>query len=511
MNKSLMNVLLCIFIAVVASCSGSNDPDVSGNNGIPTTGAGSHAFVVDVTGRKVYFSKGNLQYQASTNTWRFAENQYDVIGDGNANMSWSYSGWIDLFAWGTGKWPVSTCSGQFDWGINKISNASGKWRTLTANEWKYLLRVHSHTKATVCGITGFLLLPFDWETPEGIAITTNVQDYTINIYSPKQWEKLELAGAIFLPAAGYTFYSRGSTGSVRYLGLRGIYWTANDDDFWFDPDEHDITEYGYDIGRSAVRLVIDEKETIDVADLPGYNFVKEEEIKEDKALKVFQVNENGDKVRFAKGNLQYQPSSDTWCFAENQYDIIDMGSEDYISASISGWIDKFCWGTGDNPTWASSDYESYSFTDWGVNAISNGGNKPNQWRTLTSDEWKYIGRKNHYVPVTIGDVQGGMFLPYYSCHTDFPAAIELNAINYDTNKYNLNQWHIMEAAGAVFLPEGSRWMAYWSSSETSDGNGYYFGGLRYEPPFEGFGGYYYCIDYCSKTNQCFVRLVQDVK
>ena len=37
--------------------------------------------------KKVSFSKGNLQYQASTNTWRFAEQQY-LYGD--------------LFGWGTG-------------------------------------------------------------------------------------------------------------------------------------------------------------------------------------------------------------------------------------------------------------------------------------------------------------------------------------------------------------------------------------------------------------------------
>ena len=29
---------------------------------------------------QVHFSQGNLQYQASTQTWRFAENQYDYIG-----------------------------------------------------------------------------------------------------------------------------------------------------------------------------------------------------------------------------------------------------------------------------------------------------------------------------------------------------------------------------------------------------------------------------------------------
>ena len=31
-------------------------------------------------GKQVYFSKGNLQYRATTRTWRFAEHQYDIIG-----------------------------------------------------------------------------------------------------------------------------------------------------------------------------------------------------------------------------------------------------------------------------------------------------------------------------------------------------------------------------------------------------------------------------------------------
>lgn len=49
-------------------------------------------------------SPGNLQYQASTGIWRFAEHQYDYIGSGNENISTSYSGWIDLFGWGTGRY-----------------------------------------------------------------------------------------------------------------------------------------------------------------------------------------------------------------------------------------------------------------------------------------------------------------------------------------------------------------------------------------------------------------------
>ena len=50
---------------------------------------------------QVGFSKGNLQYQASTNTWRFAEEQTDYIGAANSSISSTNSGWIDLFGWGT--------------------------------------------------------------------------------------------------------------------------------------------------------------------------------------------------------------------------------------------------------------------------------------------------------------------------------------------------------------------------------------------------------------------------
>ena len=62
------------------------------------------AFTVNSVGKPVYFSQGNLQYQASTDTWRFAENQYDMIGEDNSNISSTYDGWIDLFGWGTSGW-----------------------------------------------------------------------------------------------------------------------------------------------------------------------------------------------------------------------------------------------------------------------------------------------------------------------------------------------------------------------------------------------------------------------
>lgn len=84
-----------------------------------------YAYSVSAT-QQVNFSMGNLQYQASTNTWRFAEYQFEYVGgtdgyrygnvyangehpdasqngtaSGNQNISSSYDGWIDLFSWAT--------------------------------------------------------------------------------------------------------------------------------------------------------------------------------------------------------------------------------------------------------------------------------------------------------------------------------------------------------------------------------------------------------------------------
>ena len=72
-----------------------------GGGGSNPTGAINGLFTINEEGDQVRFSQGNLQYQASTNTWRFAENQWDYVGADNSNISSEYDGWIDLFGWGT--------------------------------------------------------------------------------------------------------------------------------------------------------------------------------------------------------------------------------------------------------------------------------------------------------------------------------------------------------------------------------------------------------------------------
>ena len=57
------------------------EPDL-GIKGFDENGA-SYAYFSVSPSKVVFFSRGNLQYQASTNTWRFAPHQYDFIGADN--------------------------------------------------------------------------------------------------------------------------------------------------------------------------------------------------------------------------------------------------------------------------------------------------------------------------------------------------------------------------------------------------------------------------------------------
>ena len=189
----------------------------NGGNGSSTIeGELSGAFSV-AEGVQVHFSRGNLQYQASTDTWRFAENQYDMIGNDNSNISATYNGWIDLFGYGTGDNPTLSTKDNndystfVDWGTNAISNGgnqANKWRTLTNDEWGYLFLTRNNAAtlyghSTVNGISGIIILPDDWQSISDISFNSGTGNYSQNNYSTEQWNKMESAGAIFIPAAGW--------------------------------------------------------------------------------------------------------------------------------------------------------------------------------------------------------------------------------------------------------------------------------------------------------------------
>ncbi len=180
---------------------------------------------------------------------------------------------------------------------------------------------------------------------------------------------------------------------------------------------------------------------------------------------------DGTVVYFSKGNLQYDIDNSKWQFAADQFTFI--GNAAGNTSMTSGVIDLFGWGTGSNPTLSSTDYSDYStFTDWGVNAISNGGNTANTWRTLTKDEWVYLfyTRTNAATLFGLGSVNGvngTILLPdnwtlpegaSFTASTTQGLADQgsyyynSNGNNFSHNTYTAEQWSVMESAGAVFLP-----------------------------------------------------------
>ncbi len=195
--------------------------------------------------KQVRFSRGNLQYRASSGSWQFATNQYDIIGTDNSNISSTYSGYIDLFGFGTSGYNncmpyetglsvtygggLSSIAGtNYDWGVKNFSN----YRTLTASEWSYLIGSRNNASslrapATVNGVTGWILLPDSWSS--SLTFTSyadGARSFDANVITASSWSSYQNAGAVFLPACGWR-YSSGSASMTSYVGSQGYYWSTD--------------------------------------------------------------------------------------------------------------------------------------------------------------------------------------------------------------------------------------------------------------------------------------------
>ena len=226
------------------------------------------AFSVSAT-KRVWFSQGNLQYQADNgdggSTWRFAIKQYDFVGDAthgnvyenevkcdNANISSTYTGWIDLFGWATSgnsasgtayqPWSISTTNSDYgpaissgewtaansDWGVVNAALLGSGWRTLTHDEWVYLINTRTNasnlrTFATVNGVVGLILMPDGW-TANGVSLTITTANYTTNNISLADWNTLEEQGCVFLPSDGYRGGDNNTTCDL--VQDHGSYWSS---------------------------------------------------------------------------------------------------------------------------------------------------------------------------------------------------------------------------------------------------------------------------------------------
>ena len=237
-------------------------------------------FSVSAT-KKARFAKGNLQYLASQNKWRFAANQWEAIGanpGNNTSMSRNnQSNWIDLFAWGTSGWSgggnsnyqpwtadgtdaqygpaIGTMAANaswsdavgtknYDWGTYIFNDGPNKgYRVLTKSEWNYIFSERTNAAALfgmgrLHGVNGLYILPDNWDWSKVSTQTSKVgfvwtpsstaTDFTHNIIPETDagetlWAAMETLGAVFLPCGGYR--SNGGT-NVKNQNASFHYWTS---------------------------------------------------------------------------------------------------------------------------------------------------------------------------------------------------------------------------------------------------------------------------------------------
>lgn len=224
--------------------------------------------------------------------WRFAEHQWDYVGNSttpgtvweeineistrcfNSSRKSDYQGWIDAFCWGQAGFYIRNVNypdpwydynnasyasyfgpngnvdlsidNKSDWGWLMSEETNVSWRTLTIDEWNYILagianttyntssacRVNANEKrglaqltqtltdGTTATINGLVILPDDFTFPGGLeskwAPSSNT--YEGNKFSIDEWTAMEDSGAVFLPAV-----SSGGAYSTSDI----YYWTAS--------------------------------------------------------------------------------------------------------------------------------------------------------------------------------------------------------------------------------------------------------------------------------------------
>lgn len=274
------------------------------------------------TNKRVWFSAGNLQWKPTANmsnpgtgTWRIAPNQWDFVGydpvttnygtiagsDNNRITDGTYTGWIDLFGWGTsgydnpnddydiyhqpydyikesnrvnannyyGYGPTGTSSTSFlslegdpysnyDWGVyntityngDAVSTATVKWRTLTSEEWGWLLGINTTNASNrrlsdgrrgihVC-FSPADYVTLDNKTIHGILVYdddhlgSSLTDADNSTAKPVCCTLRQTQtgtgipdGCVFLPATSYREYNNVNGYAVNTSNiLRGYYWST---------------------------------------------------------------------------------------------------------------------------------------------------------------------------------------------------------------------------------------------------------------------------------------------
>lgn len=215
--------------------------------------------------------------------------------------------------------------------------------------------------------------------------------------------------------------------------------------------------------------------------------------------------DNNRQVIFSQGNLAYdnwngnsrQCADKTTKDRQFRFQNTQYKFEGHSQNRVNGSMDLFVFGsagynlavtaarTNAGHSLVDDGDNKYSWDDWGVyNAISNGGNKPGLWRTLTASEWDYLIKhckdKNHFAlgqvktsqewyGWTYPQVKGTIFLPD---EWELPEGLSFKENgSCDENSYSTSDWQKMAANGAVFIP-GNLYFSGSNSNTNPEGKTY---------------------------------------
>lgn len=203
-------------------------------------------FTVNSDGKQVFFSRGNLYWNGSE--YCFEDNQYTVHTKSSAETEnhiahfyWSKSSDV---ARSLSNYSDACTSSDVFFANNpkfKVNEHTG-WSVLTSGEWKYLLDTRNQdnkfAEAKIHNMNGLLIFPDGYSLPSGYISdggTGMSKSNDENAGFPSEnipdetWIRMDAAGVVFLPAAGYR---RGDPGcpnpaDVFNVGDYGYYWSAS--------------------------------------------------------------------------------------------------------------------------------------------------------------------------------------------------------------------------------------------------------------------------------------------
>lgn len=184
----------------------------------------------------------------------------------------------------------------------------------------------------------------------------------------------------------------------------------------------------------------------------------------------------GKKVIFSPGNLQakFSPialNKPQWQFAPNQYDCVGNAKANTVvgdnKVTSEGIVDLFGWvgassslaAYGINSNTKDNAYGKHAGealkSDWSVPANAASLDDHNDWFTLTEEQCEYLFTKRGRASQSYGNGkvngQNGLIL----LPDSYLLPDELTFVSGTSdwvNEYTLEQWALLEAGGAVFLP-----------------------------------------------------------